>query len=181
MQHTTTMKTQEPSLVLDYVSQLGRFAFESKFQSLGFDSQASSLSNFLYFKSVGGVVNGRKRRPVNSLRLGGRGSFSFRKFFSDFNRAVRFHCEKIPIGFASLRIDSGDNGSSNNNGTREDGCAVLEDDRLQLNGVETETPKKVLILMSDTGGGHRASAEAIKAAFHEEFGDDYQVCFSTCL
>ncbi|CDP07905.1 unnamed protein product [Coffea canephora] len=29
--------------------------------------------------------------------------------------------------------------------------------------------------MSDTGGGHRASAEAIKAAFNEEFGDDYQV------
>jgi predicted Ser/Thr protein kinase len=28
-----------------------------------------------------------------------------------------------------------------------------------------EAPKKLLILMSDTGGGHRASAEAIKAAF----------------
>jgi 1,2-diacylglycerol 3-beta-galactosyltransferase len=37
------------------------------------------------------------------------------------------------------------------------------------------SPKRVLILMSDTGGGHRASAEAIKAAFNEEFGDDYQV------
>lgn len=38
-----------------------------------------------------------------------------------------------------------------------------------------EAPKKVLILMSDTGGGHRASAEAIKAAFAQEYGDDYQV------
>ncbi|GJN33962.1 hypothetical protein PR202_gb22593 [Eleusine coracana subsp. coracana] len=41
--------------------------------------------------------------------------------------------------------------------------------------MRTEAPKKVLILMSDTGGGHRASAEAIKAAFMQEFGDDYQV------
>ena len=30
--------------------------------------------------------------------------------------------------------------------------------------------KRVMILMSDTGGGHRASAEALKAAFHIEFG-----------
>jgi predicted Ser/Thr protein kinase len=38
-----------------------------------------------------------------------------------------------------------------------------------------QAPKKVLILMSDTGGGHRASAEAIKSAFAQEYGDDYQV------
>ncbi|KAG5621191.1 hypothetical protein H5410_006409 [Solanum commersonii] len=35
--------------------------------------------------------------------------------------------------------------------------------------------KKVLILMSDTSGGHRVSAEAIKATFNEQFGDKYQV------
>jgi len=35
--------------------------------------------------------------------------------------------------------------------------------------------KKVLILMSDTGGGHRASAEAIRAAFEEKFHDQYEV------
>lgn len=35
--------------------------------------------------------------------------------------------------------------------------------------------KNVLILMSDTGGGHRASAEAIRDAFRLEFGDEYQV------
>ncbi|XP_022756300.1 monogalactosyldiacylglycerol synthase, chloroplastic-like isoform X3 [Durio zibethinus] len=29
--------------------------------------------------------------------------------------------------------------------------------------------------MSDTVGGYRVSAEAIKATFNEEFGDDYQV------
>ncbi|OAY78544.1 putative monogalactosyldiacylglycerol synthase 2, chloroplastic, partial [Ananas comosus] len=36
-------------------------------------------------------------------------------------------------------------------------------------------PKNVLVLMSDTGGGHRASAEAIRDAFRLEFGDEYQV------
>ncbi len=35
--------------------------------------------------------------------------------------------------------------------------------------------KKILILMSDTGGGHRASAEALKAAFQERYGAEFQV------
>ena len=35
--------------------------------------------------------------------------------------------------------------------------------------------KRVLILMSDTGGGHRASAEAIKATFEQEYGSEYVV------
>lgn len=35
--------------------------------------------------------------------------------------------------------------------------------------------KNVLILMSDTGGGHRASAEAIRDAFKLEFGDEYNI------
>jgi len=35
--------------------------------------------------------------------------------------------------------------------------------------------KKVLILMSDTGGGHRASAEALKAAFGERYGVQFRV------
>lgn len=37
------------------------------------------------------------------------------------------------------------------------------------------TMKKVLILMSDTGGGHRASAEALQAAFAERYGEQIQV------
>ncbi|KAG6486897.1 hypothetical protein ZIOFF_055478 [Zingiber officinale] len=53
---------------------------------------------------------------------------------------------------------------------------IAEDNGAPINGVaEYERPKKVLILMSDTGGGHRASAEAIRAAFNQEFGDEYQV------
>uniref|UniRef100_A0ACD5YP36 Uncharacterized protein n=1 Tax=Avena sativa TaxID=4498 RepID=A0ACD5YP36_AVESA len=38
-----------------------------------------------------------------------------------------------------------------------------------------KTARNVLILMSDTGGGHRASAEALRDAFRLEFGDAYQV------
>ncbi|XP_059639016.1 monogalactosyldiacylglycerol synthase, chloroplastic-like [Cornus florida] len=87
-----------------------------------------------------------------------------------FDGAIKFHCEKIRLGFASVKV-----GSGNNNGLGEDGCGVLEDCGLPLNGVGSKSLKKVLILMSDTGGGHRASVEAIKAAFNEEFGDEYQV------
>lgn len=35
---------------------------------------------------------------------------------------------------------------------------------------EMATPTRVLLLISDTGGGHRASAEALTAAFHELYG-----------
>ena len=35
--------------------------------------------------------------------------------------------------------------------------------------------KRILILMSDTGGGHRASAEALRDALAERFGDAVQV------
>ncbi|KAI8570639.1 hypothetical protein RHMOL_Rhmol01G0051600 [Rhododendron molle] len=41
--------------------------------------------------------------------------------------------------------------------------------------IGADRTKNVLILMSDTGGGHRASAEAIRDAFRLEFGDEYQV------
>jgi 1,2-diacylglycerol 3-beta-galactosyltransferase len=34
---------------------------------------------------------------------------------------------------------------------------------------------RILILMSNTGGGHRASAEALQAGFHLQFGDRFQV------
>ncbi|CAN8252449.1 unnamed protein product [Cochlearia groenlandica] len=41
-------------------------------------------------------------------------------------------------------------------------------------GAEKRT-KNILILMSDTGGGHRASAEAISDAFKIQFGDKYRI------
>lgn len=50
-----------------------------------------------------------------------------------------------------------------------------EDGTIQLMQMGAERSKNVLILMSDTGGGHRASAEAIRDAFRIEFGDQYRV------
>ena len=41
----------------------------------------------------------------------------------------------------------------------------------------TSSAKRVLILMSDTGGGHRASAEAIKAGFKARYGKAFDVSF----
>lgn len=47
--------------------------------------------------------------------------------------------------------------------------------------------KRVLILMSDTGGGHRASSEALSAALHELYGDQVgceclmTLCCRSCL
>ena len=35
--------------------------------------------------------------------------------------------------------------------------------------------KRILVLMSDTGGGHRASAEAIRSGFQILYGNQYQV------
>ncbi|XAR56059.1 Monogalactosyldiacylglycerol synthase [Bertholletia excelsa] len=53
----------------------------------------------------------------------------------------------------------------------------IQDDEgtMELIQVAAERTKNVLILMSDTGGGHRASAEAIRDAFRLEFGDEYRV------
>jgi 1,2-diacylglycerol 3-beta-galactosyltransferase len=50
-----------------------------------------------------------------------------------------------------------------------------EDDTMELAQIGAERTKTVLILMSDTGGGHRASAEAICDAFNIQFGDEYRV------
>ena len=36
-------------------------------------------------------------------------------------------------------------------------------------------PKKILILMSNTGGGHLASARALKSAFTQRFDDRFQI------
>ncbi|KAK6941714.1 Diacylglycerol glucosyltransferase, N-terminal [Dillenia turbinata] len=50
-----------------------------------------------------------------------------------------------------------------------------DDKNLELVQLGAERTKNVLILMSDTGGGHRASAEAIRDAFQIEFGDEYNI------
>ncbi|KAF8389256.1 hypothetical protein HHK36_025949 [Tetracentron sinense] len=161
--------TQEPLNFLDVLSKFGCFSVDSRcFYHLGSNGYSSILSSCLYFDGFGSLVAEKKPRVVASLGVS-RNAARIQSFLNQFNRAVRLQCERIPIGFASIQASSGDNG------LKEDGSGVLEEEGLSLNGVEAENPKKVLILMSDTGGGHRASAEAIKAAFNEEFGDEYQV------
>ncbi|CAA2985499.1 probable monogalactosyldiacylglycerol synthase, chloroplastic [Olea europaea subsp. europaea] len=156
--------TQEPANPFGFVTQLGSFVVN--YSKLNPDGHSVFLSNSLYFDA--------KKRPkaVASLSFSTKGaSFSIRRVLNQFNKAIKFHCEKFPLSFASVRVNSFEN-----NGFRNDGNGVVEEsDGVPMNVVESETPKKVLILMSDTGGGHRASAEAIKAAFIEEFGDNYQV------
>ncbi|KAM1012720.1 hypothetical protein ACFX13_043517 [Malus domestica] len=184
--HNPSVATQEPSPVYDLVSQLGRFAFSSgPHSSSGSDGHSSFLSNFLYFDAFGGASVAGKKPKVGvsaSLSLSSRGGLGIWRSVTEFNRAIRFHCDKFPIGFASVRVGSGDgNGNGSDNGVGDNNNVLVEDgggvndNGIALNGVKVERPKKVLILMSDTGGGHRASAEAIKAAFNEEFGDEYQV------
>ncbi|RZB58085.1 putative monogalactosyldiacylglycerol synthase, chloroplastic isoform B [Glycine soja] len=168
--------SQESGVLLDLASHVNRFAFDS-FRS-DYNNSNTLLSNFSQFNNTRTGEAAVKRSVSLGLKVGG-ASVRFRNILNDFNRAVRFHCEKIPIGFASLRVGDGDgdgNGADGNgNGVRVDECSGVENEGFRGNGVEGEKPKKVLILMSDTGGGHRASAEAIKAAFYQEFGDDYQV------
>jgi 1,2-diacylglycerol 3-beta-galactosyltransferase len=91
---------------------------------------------------------------------------------------VRFHTYQIPLGFASISNGNGKfppTGDNNNNSSDRTDVILDDDDGNHVGGADADKPKKVLILMSDTGGGHRASAEAIKAAFEEEFGDKYKV------
>ncbi|KAL5850151.1 hypothetical protein ACOSQ4_008164 [Xanthoceras sorbifolium] len=174
MQNPSTV-TRETTPVIDFVTQFGRFALNSRFFNANSDGCASFKSNYLYFDSSRSSIGQRKksRAAVASLSLGSKGSVSssISRIVSEFNRVIKFHCERIPIGFASLRVGSSDD----SNGLRDENGGILEGEGAPLNGVESEHPKKVLILMSDTGGGHRASAEAIKAAFNENFGEEYQV------
>lgn len=103
------------------------------------------------------------------------------RMWAEFSRFVRLHGNQIaPLGFASLGlgVGGGGGGSGEGAGGGGGGGGGEVDGLVEEEGVaRAEAPKKVLILMSDTGGGHRASAEAIKAAFIQEFGDDYQVRF----
>mmetsp|Transcript_13700 Transcript_13700/g.29410 ORF Transcript_13700/g.29410 Transcript_13700/m.29410 type:complete len:529 (-) Transcript_13700:874-2460(-) len=47
--------------------------------------------------------------------------------------------------------------------------------RSRGHGANDKKRKRILIMMSNTGGGHRASAEAIKAAFQEKYGSEYEI------
>ena len=168
--------SQEPINLWNSASQLGSFLLDNSVKFNGnfnYEGYSSLLSNSLRFDGLVSSFSQKKPNTVASLSLSTKGAaFRIRRVLNQFNRFIKFNCEKIPLGFASLGSNYGES-----NGFREDDNGVCVSEGVPVNGVESENPKKVLILMSDTGGGHRASAEAIKAAFNEEFGDDYQVSF----
>ncbi|KAI3683535.1 hypothetical protein L1987_84041 [Smallanthus sonchifolius] len=93
------------------------------------------------------------------IAMGSSSSSSSSSIAIETNNAFKilFHCDNMPLGFASVKVNLG-----NNCRLREENGGVLEDETLPLSGGESKGKKKVLILMSDTGGGHRASAKAIK-------------------
>lgn len=166
--------TQDSSPVLDVANQLGHLALSRGFHGYSSDGFPSFKPNYLSFVRFRGSVSKSRRRlaAAASLRWSARNgaASAIRKIVSEFNKAIRLHCDRVPIGFASVGTCPGEG-----NG-RDDGYGVLEDEGcMPSSAVGGANPKRVLILMSDTGGGHRASAEAIKAAFHEEYGDEYQV------
>lgn len=180
MQNPSTVTQESATSVFDFFPRLRGLSFRNQSPFSNSDGYALSSSNALYFNGFRTLPATKTQKTLASLSLNTKSSAgsSLRKFISDFNSFIRFHCDKlVPESFASV---GGVGLSSDENGVREDGTGgVLGEEGLPLNVVEADRPKKVLILMSDTGGGHRASAEAIKAAFNQEFGDEYQVRFQT--
>ncbi|XP_024404076.1 probable monogalactosyldiacylglycerol synthase, chloroplastic [Physcomitrium patens] len=97
-------------------------------------------------------------------------------FFRHFNASIRRHCDRVPsLSWASISQSGGklcEGADGKGIGARME---EVGDETTQSVGQDKRKQKNVLILMSDTGGGHRASAEAIKATFELEYGDKYKV------
>ncbi|XP_071737393.1 probable monogalactosyldiacylglycerol synthase, chloroplastic isoform X2 [Rutidosis leptorrhynchoides] len=171
---SSTSVSIDTNNAFNLLSKLSNIAFNSHSKQLNLDGYSSILSNFVNYdrKAINLWANGRIKssKIVGSLSSGSRGGSSIKNFFSEFNKFVRFHCDKIPLGLASVKVNS-----ESGNGLGAENGDVLENESLPLSDFESNGKKKVLILMSDTGGGHRASAEAIKWAFNEKFGDEYEV------
>ncbi|XP_071724496.1 monogalactosyldiacylglycerol synthase 2, chloroplastic-like [Rutidosis leptorrhynchoides] len=92
-------------------------------------------------------------------------------------KAQEFNANRLKTVFESIGAHGYVGGSSSgNNGmkrlTYENGDRAPSMEMVELGAKRT---KNVLVLMSDTGGGHRASAEAIRDAFKIEFGDQYKI------
>ncbi|VFQ79267.1 unnamed protein product [Cuscuta campestris] len=162
--------SQEPTKPAGYLSNFDSSVFDHSQKPICRNfASCGVLPNPLYFNGLGGRSHVSKRK-VLCLSTAGSASARIGRALNLFNRAIRIHCEKVPLGFASIQA-----GSVESNGVSRDGNGVLEDEGIHISAVQDDAPKTVLILMSDTGGGHRASAEAIKAAFSQEFGEKYQV------
>lgn len=121
---------------------------------------------------------GKRMCPVADLLPGATSGRSVQESIArHFNDLIRRHCDRVPSGLGSIS-QGGDNSlwegdtKKGAGGSKEES---VEDRETQPSGQDEKKRKTVLILMSDTGGGHRASAEAIKATFELEYGDQYKV------
>ncbi len=54
-------------------------------------------------------------------------------------------------------------------------CSCTHEMHLYVAKTNGKAKKRILVLMSDTGGGHRASAEAIRSGFQILYGNQYHV------
>lgn len=135
--------------------------------SVSVAGNVSGLRGF-YGSQKSGLV---QRRPVVAMATLGDLQESVARRF---NNLIRRHCARAPqLGsWASISHESlCEQGELGKTAPVE----VVGEEPTQPSGQNEKKRKTVLILMSDTGGGHRASAEAIKATFELEYGDDYQV------
>lgn len=60
-------------------------------------------------------------------------------------------------------------------GAGDDVAAPTEDTAAKNKRGASDRPKRILILMSDTGGGHRASSQALSAALENLYGDQVYI------
>ncbi|KAK9697877.1 hypothetical protein RND81_08G066500 [Saponaria officinalis] len=110
-------------------------------------------------------VVGQKRSSLSSV-FSRVGSFHYHTNYSKNRSSSSF----LPSSLSSTSLTSSSSSSLYETMDDDD-----DDETMEMVQLGAERTKNVLILMSDTGGGHRASAEAIKDAFKLEFGDEYNI------
>lgn len=116
--------------------------------------------------SSGAMPSGSRSSPaVMTSHVGGEARG--RSMRTLFNEMVKRHTRVVPLGYSR--------GKKNASLGKDSSSPLLETDDFGNDLVAQEGQRRVLILMSDTGGGHRASAEAIKQTFEQEFGNTYKV------
>ncbi|XLS89226.1 hypothetical protein HN51_065234 [Arachis hypogaea] len=92
MFHSASVQ-QEHGLVHDFVSHIGRFAFDSRFFTFGSDNCALALSNYLHFNVTKQSVCSAASL---SLKLGGRGdsNLNFRRFLMISTQLLGSDCQE---------------------------------------------------------------------------------------
>eukprot|EP00245_Coleochaete_scutata_P001063 TRINITY_DN11288_c0_g2_i1.p1 TRINITY_DN11288_c0_g2~~TRINITY_DN11288_c0_g2_i1.p1 ORF type:complete len:570 (-),score=72.27 TRINITY_DN11288_c0_g2_i1:352-2061(-) len=146
----------------------------SEQNEVGNSSRGALKTDILPARVFVGSTRPLRRRKQDGKSLGvcmnaggaGTGAATNRSLASFINDIIRRHTSVVPLGCSSLSAHSPSPSQPQETVPAEDAQAKL---------VSTKRQRRVLILMSDTGGGHRASAEAIKSVFESRYGGDYKV------